>query len=295
MPSVAQDPVPPVPFRELTLEQAQAHLSAYLAGMPERVEMLREDVPGRGGPSAKELDGSPDSLERLWTWWRTDGAFRQDAREWAWDDPDLPIWLPHESPRRYREWSAALLRDLDRIAGYAGEVIVAADDTALWAVMLPPRGAKGNWQGLHEPVIVSRRVGLRNPRSQIGVFMERWLDPSTDPLLVRERIRLLLPDGVPDDPPKQEPPQGEWRVGALTIDVGPSWEPPFDVVVQVDETADAVVGREVYRALAARIAAADGVEEVIHVDREEFHLRTRLGRDDVERIVRDALRQQPTP
>lgn len=226
----------------------------------------------------------------MWTWWRTEGAAQQDGPEWTLEDAGLPIWLPHVRSAHYRGWSVTLLRDLDRIAAYTGEVILAADDTARWAVWTPPKGAPGTWHGHHDPVILSRRVGRRNPRGAFRNMLKRELDPTTDPLLRRERVRLLLPDGVPDDPPVQEPVEGDWSVGGLRIDVGDPWLPQFDLTVEVDEFAEDVAGREVFRALGSRVAAVEGIDEALHEDREVLHLRTKLPRPEIERIVRDALR-----
>lgn len=290
---MTSDPTPAVLFEELTLEQAQQHLDAYLAGMTERISRLRAGVSRRGGPRAAALDGSPDSLERLWTWWRTAGVQR-DRPEWTPDDPDLPIWMPHVRPAHYRGWSAAMLGDLDRIAGYAGAVILAADDTARWVVWEPSEGAEGGWHGRHEPVLVSRRVGRRNPRAAFRTMLTRELDPTTDPQLRRERVRLLLPHGVADDPPVQEMVEPDWSVAGLRIDVSPSWLQFFDLLVEVDERAHAVMGPEAFGALPESLAASEGVEEVIHPDNEELHLRTSLGREEVERIVRAALRTLTT-
>lgn len=289
---IPEDPAPPVTFRELTFEQAQQHLDAYLAVMPERIDALRADMPGRGGPSAAELDGSPGSLDRLWNWYRS--TEKPTGQAWTRDAPNLPIWALHLPEGRHQGWSAALLQDLDRISGYAGQVIVAADDTARWQVMVPPKGTRGKWNGHHEPVIVSRRVGIRNPRSQIGVLIGRMLDPSANPKSVRERMRLLLPPGIPDDPPVQEPVEGDWTVDGLHIEASRSREEMFDVRVWVDEFAKMVAGDDAFRELASRVAAVDGIDEAVHVDTEELFLRTKLPYPEIERIVRDALRTDAT-
>lgn len=53
-----------------------------------------------------------------------------------------------------------------------------------------------------------------------------------------------------------------------------------------------MVGPEIFAALEARIAAADGIDQAVHVDREVIHLVTRLphARVRVREIVRAALR-----
>lgn len=115
------------------------------------------------------------------------------------------------------------------------------------------------------------------------------LDPSAHPKSVRERMRLLLSPGVPDDPPVQESGERDWTVDGLEIEASRSREESFDVRVWVDEFAKSVAGEEAFRALESRVAAADGIDAAAHVDSEELFLRTTLPYSDVERIVRDAL------
>lgn len=159
--------VPPLPFDQLTREQAQAHLDAYVAGMPERRRRLEQVVADRGGPTGA-LDDSPASLDALWAWYR--GAPHRLEPPWSPEDEGLPIWLPHTGHRSY---STELLVDLDLLSAYAAAVVQGQDPSAEWAVGSAPKRQRYIWQ--HEPVLRPRTSRELNPRHQIGTSLHRVL------------------------------------------------------------------------------------------------------------------------
>lgn len=157
--------VPPILFEELTVEQAQRHLDAYVAGMPARWRRLEAVVAARGGP-AGALDRSPAGLDALWQWYRETPHRLEPA--WSPDDRDLPLWLPHV---RNRSYSTELLEDLDLLSAHAAAVVQAGDPTVTWAVASSPRRVRSIWH--HQPVLRSDDARELNPRHQVNTSLYR--------------------------------------------------------------------------------------------------------------------------
>lgn len=146
-----------------------------------------------------------------------------------------------------------------------------------------PDAADSDGDGLPDGAEVWTPV---NPRARVGAALHgRFVrggsgNPGTLRLVDYDRLPELR--GRPAPPPP--------GADAVEIDIVKGWHAPFHLTVQIGEEAEPMVGPEIFAALEARIAAADGIDQAVHVDRDVIHLVTRLPHARVRQIVRAALR-----
>jgi hypothetical protein len=116
-------------FSALSREEAEAYREAYVAGLPQLRERLRQRLARWGGPAA---DGTLDGLPAVWNWFAAElDAVRDDGLEGypGW-------WVPstEEEVRRLTrpEPSARQLRLVDEVGAYLSEVLVHAVPGSDW-------------------------------------------------------------------------------------------------------------------------------------------------------------------
>lgn len=109
-------------------------------------------------------------------------------------------------------------------------------------------------------------------------------------LIGTESLRLVDFDdvgGIEEHAEAEE----RWSVEDLDVVAEDPWVDDADMTVWVDEGAEALIGRQGYDSLERRLAAVEGIDRVVHEDRETFHVSTRLSRAQVESTMRRLLRE----
>jgi hypothetical protein len=102
--------MPPKDFFGLGKAEAEAFFETYVARAEPRLDEFRHEVSASGGPAAEQLDGSPESLVPLWSWFL---AHEHGA------DGELPPWYEPDAPEVAGErLPAGDLRAVDGIALY---------------------------------------------------------------------------------------------------------------------------------------------------------------------------------
>jgi hypothetical protein len=127
-----------IDFGVLDRAAAQAYCDAYAyaAAVPERVRWLRSAVLRTGGP-ANAVDGSPGSLDPLWTWaWQ---RLREPGGPVV-DLPGRPPWYSPDRPSRYLSDGALWI--IDALGCYLAALAQQAIPAAEWAVYRMPKKYK---------------------------------------------------------------------------------------------------------------------------------------------------------
>src|SRR5687767_15937657 len=100
--------------------EARAFLARYVASAADRLERFMQLVAATGGPARDRLDGSPESLVPLHTWF-VSRARRADAADAA---GELPEWYEPDPPElAATRLAPRTIADADGPALYFGEVL----------------------------------------------------------------------------------------------------------------------------------------------------------------------------
>ncbi len=178
--------MPPKDFSNLSDGEAEAFFAAFVARAPGRLETFKREVAARGGPAEAELDGSPESLVRVWKWYV----------EHAGDGSgELPPWYEPDPPEVAAErLSPEVLHDADGLALYLARVFRQALPDLEWGIGKLPKRMR--YVDQNKPLLKSERhdidvVGVayvkalkvhdgedRKPDALLRTF-RAWLDPTT--------------------------------------------------------------------------------------------------------------------
>lgn len=113
-------------FADLEDSEADALLEQYIARAGPRLAQFKREVAARGGPPVGELDGSLESLPKIWNW------FVEHAGD---GDDELPPWYEPDPPEFADERLApAVLHDADGLAHYIAEVFRHAKPDLQWGL-----------------------------------------------------------------------------------------------------------------------------------------------------------------
>lgn len=134
-----------VEFVSMTRAQAGEYLARFLAEMPACEQRLADTAAATGGPPAKTLDHTPESLGPLWAWATTQMAWRPGYTPPPLGMPgpridpatlepaeSLPSWFHHPSGAGYAEFSAQTLWLIDGLGRYLGNTVVATVPGTRW-------------------------------------------------------------------------------------------------------------------------------------------------------------------
>jgi hypothetical protein len=133
-------------FEELSDKEAQAYFDKFIGAMPSQLDRLRQMSESTGGPTAKDLDLSINSLQPIWEWAAGRVAWRpgyvgapagepQPLVDLATVEPaqDLPEWFS-DWPQLWAQFSAPTLWLIDGFGRYLGETLVASFPGAKWKI-----------------------------------------------------------------------------------------------------------------------------------------------------------------
>lgn len=248
------------------------------------------------------LDGSPDSLVKLWM------AVRSRVREDRRPTPVemLPEWArwPEDQSWGVR-WDRESLDLMAFTAAYLGRcaITVVTEPSPEWQVLREP----GDCGDTGQVVLVrggpTRRGGpatWTNPMMRVAIAVVQYLSPMTerqfmppdvdDPALLRTLYGYLLQDLGAELPAWATPyprvtPDADWvstwredggRLIPVQLDAPARprrWQrssPEFGLVIP--EWAEAVLGRQVFDSLERVLAGVEGVVDIEHADKEYFTL-----------------------
>jgi hypothetical protein len=147
--------VPPKDFDAFTEVEARAFLERYVASSAERLERFFRLVAATGGPARSTLDGSPDSLVPLHTWF-VSRARRADAADAA---GELPDWYEPDPPElATKRLAPRTIADADGVALYFGEVLRRAMPDLRWDIGKEPKRFRYAHQ--HKPLLKNSDVDI---------------------------------------------------------------------------------------------------------------------------------------
>ena len=184
--------MPPKEFEALSESEARAFLARYVATAPDRLDRFIELVAATGGPARERLDGSPESLVPLHTWF-VSRARRADASDAA---SELPEWYEPDAPELAAERLAPrTIADADGVALYFAEVLRRAMPALRWDIGKEPKRFRYAHQ--HKPLLkdgdldinvigIAYGMGVRaaimgtslEPEALLSVY-RAWTEPTT--------------------------------------------------------------------------------------------------------------------
>jgi hypothetical protein len=132
--------VPPRDYSQLSEAEQDAALERHRVTAPERLAAFRRETP--------ELDGTPDSLVRVWDWF-----LRRNVKGAAAEAPaELPDWYEPDPPElAAQRLPPATLRDVDGVGLYLAEVLRLERPELEWGVARAPARMEYALQG--KPVL----------------------------------------------------------------------------------------------------------------------------------------------
>ena len=150
-------------FVTMSRAEARQFLDRFLADMPAGLDRLAGLSATTGGPTAAELDGSPESLDALWSWaaprfgWRDGyeppgrGQLPPSFHPHDLEDPGgLPSWFHHPSGVGLETFATDTLWLIDGLGRYLGQAVIEHVPGARWA--LGATRPKGNMLA-NQPVL----------------------------------------------------------------------------------------------------------------------------------------------
>lgn len=252
---------------DLPAAEARAILERYVFGRPERLATFTAEVRRRGGP-ADQLDESIESLEPLWSWLLAEhrprrwfaGPHRMPSSPTAdavMRSEDPPWWYDHH-PQFAQELGPYLARLVTGLADYVFACALRSRPDSRWALgkgrsmahyQHPVLHIDGRGEIDYANPIALARLGLRGERNVEPDALRRWLEQwlGMDPAYEAELERLSRPLAA---------------YVVETID-----DSRFTHQVSFDDVISHRQGRRIARLVEA-LAAAPGVEEAVHEDRE---------------------------
>ena len=276
---------PPLAIRlsELSAAEARAIFNGYVAGQPERLAGFLAEVLRRGGP-AGQLDHTLESLDPLWSWFiaehRPRRWFGGPHRMPSSPVPDEvmraedPPWWYDFHPQFARELGPYLARLVTGLADYVLACALRARPASRWALARssahfrhPVLQIEGRGEVDYASPITMALLGLRGERNTEPDAPRRWLEQwlGMDPAHEAEMERLSRPLGA-------------YLVESID-------DQHFTHQVSFDDAVANLQERRVAR-LIEQLAAAPGVEEAVHEDREVVLVRAAgLSASDLEAIV----------
>jgi hypothetical protein len=150
--------VPPFemkPFREMTKKEAQRHFDWYIGEIPGRIELLKNAYAETGGGRKEDLDGSPESLIKLWQWYIDNAEIEEKSEEAKrLERESSPEWM-HKSLKDKKMSTLWLSVAMD-MAMYFSECFIKEHDTISWGFVSKPKSLVH----VNKPVLVGFRNGV---------------------------------------------------------------------------------------------------------------------------------------
>jgi hypothetical protein len=182
--------VPPKDFEAMSETEARAFLARYVASAADRLERFMQLVAATGGPARETLDGSPESLVPLHTWF-VSRARRADAPDAA---GELPEWYEPDPPElATKRLAPRTIADADGLALYFGDVLRRAMPGLRWDIGKEPKRFRYAHQ--HKPLLkdgdldidvvaIAYGMGVRaaimgtslEPEALLSVY-RAWIEP----------------------------------------------------------------------------------------------------------------------
>lgn len=124
-------------YRTMTKRQAAKALEEYLTERPAALHRLRDELAADGLDPEAVLEGTPESLARVWRWVAARIMAMEDGPTPVSPDAPAPAWWPS-----WARYTADLRRStpdgvvvlLDAFISYLGEVITMGAPEAVWQV-----------------------------------------------------------------------------------------------------------------------------------------------------------------
>lgn len=178
-------------FAEMTRPEAEAFLAGYVAAAPSRVASFAREVEDSGGPPAKHLDGSPDSLVPLWTW----VVSRVDADPGTHPGDHVPSWYASDDQFAGEGMSEDLVWLADGLAYYVADALRRAVPGARWEV---GHSKVKSYVDQNRPVLAGFRVEL-NPLRLVLTALRgaRDIERKRRPEALRELFDVWVSEALP--------------------------------------------------------------------------------------------------
>ena len=147
--------MPPKDFEKLTEAEARAVLQRHVATAPDRLQRFLRLVAATGGPAPERVDGTPESLVPLYTWF-VSRARRADAPDAT---GELPEWYePDPAELATQRLAPRTIADADGLALYFAEVLRRAMPNLHWDIGKEPKRFRYAHQ--HKPLLKDGEVDI---------------------------------------------------------------------------------------------------------------------------------------
>jgi hypothetical protein len=153
------------PFEKMTKKEAQLHFDWYLSEVPERVELIKKAYLETSGGKLEDLDLSPQSLVKLWSWFipRIVTVTKSDE-EIADELKKVPEWFNDKVIENKRKLSVGSLSLAMDIAIYFAEVFIHNFDKLYWGFVTKPKSLVY----VNSPVVMGFSTGIElDPRNLV--------------------------------------------------------------------------------------------------------------------------------
>lgn len=121
-------------YAELTEDEANGHLTSYVATLPRRLAWLEAELAAGGGPT---LDYTEEGLVPLWRWIREQKSF-VDLGAPRDPDADLPLWFEFDEGF-CADWGPRLLALVDGLVAYLAALYEKLRPGTRWLVHHAPK------------------------------------------------------------------------------------------------------------------------------------------------------------
>lgn len=162
------------PFEKMTKKEAQLHFNWYLSDIPKRIELIKSAYLETTGENSDDLDLSPQSLVKLWTWFipRIETVIKSEDEIEA-ELKDLPEWMRDEITEDKKTLSVGTLCLAMDIAIYFGETFIKNFNNLDWGFVTKPKSLVY----VNSPVIIGFSSGIDlDPRNLIYILTLKVID-----------------------------------------------------------------------------------------------------------------------
>lgn len=166
------------PFEKMTKKEAQIHFDWYLSEVPKRIELIRKAYLETGGGKLEDLNLSPQSLVKLWTWFIPRIVMVTKSDEEVADElKKVPEWFKNKVIENKKKLSVGSLSLAMDIAIYFAEVFIHNFDKLYWGVVTKPKSLAY----VNSPVIMGFSSGIElDPRNLIHNLTLKVIEGNAD-------------------------------------------------------------------------------------------------------------------